>query len=171
VPDLTRDDILTALMALGSRLAAAGMHAEIFIVGGAAMALAYSDRRLTRDIDAAFEPKSVVYDAAALVAADLGLPADWLNDAAKGFMPGADPQARVLPDMPGIGISVASPQYLLAMKLMALRIPEDEDDIAVLLSACGITTAQQAIDLVTRMYPHQVPLPKTRFYLEQVFGA
>ena len=171
MPDLTRAGIVAALTALGSRLEDAGVHAEIFIVGGAAMALAYSDRRLTRDIDAAFEPKSVIYDAAARVAADLGLPADWLNDGAKGFMPGADPGARVLAEVPGIAVSVASPEYLLAMKLMAMRIPEDEDDIDVLLGMCGITTAEQGVALVERMYPAGQALPKTRFFLEERFGT
>jgi hypothetical protein len=34
------------------------------------MALAYNDRRSTRDIDAVFVPKMVVYEAAAQVAED-----------------------------------------------------------------------------------------------------
>jgi len=170
VPDsMTRGEIIAALTALGSRLQEAGVHAQIFIVGGAAMALAYSDRRLTRDIDAAFEPKAVIYDAAALVADDLGLPADWLNDGAKGFMPGTDPDALSL-DLPGIAVSVASAEYLLAMKLMAMRIPGDDEDIEVLLGMCGITTAAEGVALVERMYPHGQALPKTRFFLEERFG-
>ena len=78
------------------------MRGQIFIVGGAAMALAYSTRRVTKDIDAVFEPKSAIYDAATTVAEELGLPEDWLNDAVKGFVPGVDEHPRPLPDVAGI---------------------------------------------------------------------
>ncbi|HEY5044406.1 MAG TPA: hypothetical protein VII53_00955 [Solirubrobacteraceae bacterium] len=37
-----------------------GVRGQIFIVGVAAMALAYSTRRVTKDIDAVFEPKSAI---------------------------------------------------------------------------------------------------------------
>ena len=168
---MTRERIVAALTALGARLQARGVHGQVFIVGGAAMALAYSDRRLTRDIDAVFEPKAVVYQAAAQVAADLGLPEDWLNDAAKGFMPGADKAARVIRGIPGIEVRVGSPEYLLAMKLLAMRVGEDDEDIKVLLRECGITTVAAAVALLERMYPHREPLPKTRFWLEQHFGG
>ena len=36
----------------------------MFLVGGAAMALAYSTSRVTRDLDAMFEPESLVYEMA-----------------------------------------------------------------------------------------------------------
>jgi hypothetical protein len=70
----SRNEILEALQALGDELSARGVHGQIFIVGGAAMALAYSNRRVTKDIDAAFEPKSSIYEAAVKVAEDIGLP-------------------------------------------------------------------------------------------------
>ncbi|MGO1183559.1 MAG: DUF6036 family nucleotidyltransferase [Micrococcaceae bacterium] len=41
---------------LSDRLTTAGLQAQLFVVGGAAMALAYDDRRLTRDVDALFVP-------------------------------------------------------------------------------------------------------------------
>ncbi len=171
MPELDREGVIAALTALGERLEAQGVHAQIFIVGGAAMTLAYSHRRLTKDVDAAFAPKSVVYEAAAQVARDLGLPSDWLNDAAKGFMPGPDKDSRPVHGIPGIEVRVGSPQYLLAMKLMAMRIGEDNEDIKILLRECGITGTAQALEVLERMYPHQEPLPKTRFFLEEFFGT
>jgi hypothetical protein len=93
----TRERIIAALGALGEELTREGIHGQVFIVGGAAMALAYSSRRVTRDIAAVFEPKTAIYDAAARVAERLGLPDDWLNDGVKVFLPGADSEALPLP--------------------------------------------------------------------------
>lgn len=166
----SRAEILKALQALGDELSSRGVRGQIFIVGGAAMALAYSTRRVTKDIDAVFEPKSSIYEAAAQVAEELGLPEDWLNDAAKGFMPGEDQDARPVPDINGIEITTASPQYLLAMKLMAMRFGEDNEDIEVLVEECGLGSAQEALDLLERLYPSREPLPKTRFFLEELFS-
>jgi hypothetical protein len=170
VRHFTRARILSALQALGDELTRQGVRGQIFIVGGAAVALAYSTRRVTKDIDAVFEPKASIYTAAATVAEDLGLPDDWLNDAVKGFMPGTDEHARPLPDITGIEITTASPQYLLAMKLMAMRFGEDDEDIEILLSACGLRSVEDVLDLLKRIYPSQEPPPKTRFFLEELFG-
>ncbi len=167
----SRAEILDALQALGDELSNRGVRGQIFIVGGAAMALAYSTRRVTKDIDAVFEPKNSIYEAAAKVAGELGLPEDWLNDAAKGFMPGEDQNARPIPDIEGIEITTASPEYLLAMKLMAMRFGEDNEDIEVLIEACGLASAQEALELLERLYPSREPLPKTRFFLEELFGG
>jgi hypothetical protein len=172
VPDksFSRAKIIAALQTLGDELTRQGVRGQVFIVGGAAMALAYSSRRVTKDIDAVFEPKSMVYRAAAKVADELDLPEDWLNDAVKGFMPGDDPERIPLPEVRGIEVTTASPAYLLAMKLMAMRFGEDEDDIQLLLRECGITSAADALGLLTRLYPGQSPPIKTRLYLEEVLG-
>lgn len=66
----------------------------MYIVGGAAIALAYDKRRSTRDRDAVFEPKAVIYEAAAAVAERLGLPPGWLNDAVKGSSRETIPKRR-----------------------------------------------------------------------------
>lgn len=166
----SRQRIIDALQALSDELTSRGVHAQIFIVGGAAMALAYSSRRVTKDIDAVFEPKKVIYEAAARVAEDLSLPEDWLNDAVKGFMLGDDPDRVPLPEVKGIEVTTASPAYLLAMKLMAMRFGEDEEDIEFLLGECGITNATDALDLLARLYPYREPPLKTRLFLEELLG-
>ena len=60
------------------------------------MALAYDARRATVDVDAAFLPAAEVRQAARRVADELGLEPDWLNDGAKAFMPGNDPNQVVV---------------------------------------------------------------------------
>ncbi len=166
----TQDRILEALQALGDELTRRGVRGQIFVVGGAAMALAYSTRRVTKDIDAVFEPKSAIYDAAATVADELGLPEDWLNDVAKGYMPGNDENRRPVA-IHGIEVTTASARYLLAMKLMAMRFGEDDEDIETLLRECDLHSTAQAIDLLKHIYPHRDPPPKTRFFLEELFSA
>jgi hypothetical protein len=164
----TRQRIVSALQALGDDLSRQGVHGQIFIVGGAAMALAYSSRRVTKDIDAVFEPKAIIYQTAGRVAENLGLPEDWLNDAVKGFLPGTDEYAQPLPEVQGLEVTTASPRYLLAMKLMAMRFGEDDEDIQILLRQAGITNAHDALDLLTTMYPHREPPLKTQLFLEEI---
>ncbi len=161
---------MAELQALGDELTSQGVHGQIFVVGGAAMALAYSTRRVTKDIDAAFEPKTVIYAAAARVAEQHGLPDDWLNDAVKGYLPGPDDDARPVPEIRGLEVTTASPRYLLAMKLMAMRFGEDDEDIELLLKECGIETAKEALDLLQHLYPHREPPVKTRLFLEELLG-
>jgi hypothetical protein len=169
--EFTKARILQALQALGEELAREGVRAQVFIVGGAAMALAYSTRRVTRDIDAVFEPKQTVYTAAAKVAEELGLPDDWLNDGVKGFMPGPDEAPRPVPAIDGIEVTTASPRYLLAMKLMAMRFGEDDEDIEILLRQCDIHSTEGALDVLKHVYPAKEPPAKTRFFLEELLGG
>lgn len=84
---LGRDEIRVLLDDLSAELAARGARAELFLVGGAALAVAYDATRATRDLDAVFMPTDVVRQAATAVAGREGLAEDWLNDAVKGFLP------------------------------------------------------------------------------------
>jgi Nucleotidyltransferase of unknown function (DUF6036) len=114
---MDRREIVDALTALAVELESRGVSAEMYIVGGAAIALAFDERRATRDIDAVFEPKALVYEAAAVVGERLGLPGGWLNDAVKGFLAGNDPAAAPVLDLPGLRCLAASPETLLALSL------------------------------------------------------
>jgi hypothetical protein len=73
-PLLGREGIEEAFRRLGDRLARRGVVADIYVFGGAAMALAYDSRRATRDVDALFKPHGIVLEEAHAVAAELGLP-------------------------------------------------------------------------------------------------
>ena len=163
--------MLRGFGALSDDLAQHNLRAEVFVVGGAAMALAYDARRVTRDIDAVFEPKAAVYAAAQRVAEELQLPEDWLNDAVKSFLPGDDPDRRVVFSTPSLEVAAASPEYLLAMKLLASRVDQDTGDIRALYSILGYTTAQQGVDLIERFYPHRTLHPRIRFLLEELYGS
>lgn len=165
---LDREAIIDLLTELGAELAAAGEHADLFLVGGAAMALVYNTRRATRDLDAVFEPKQVVYSAARKVAGRRGLPEDWLNDAVKGFLPGDDPNATLLFEKPGIAVRVASPRYLFAMKAIAARVGRDSDDLQQLYRLAGFDSVEEALDSVSAFYPPHLLPPKTEFLVREL---
>jgi hypothetical protein len=74
------EDIRALLDDLSAELAERGARAELFLVGGAALAVAYDAMRATRDLDAVFIPTDVVRQAAAAVAEREGLAEDWLAD-------------------------------------------------------------------------------------------
>jgi hypothetical protein len=157
---LDRHSLLHALQALDEELGGAGIRGEVFVVGGAAMALAYDSRRATVDVDAIFVPASEVRAAAQRVAVRLGLEPDWLNDGAKAFMPGDDPSRIGVYEGDHLSVAAASPRYLLAMKLLASRVERDQDDIRALYALCGFTTADEGLDLVASMYPGWVIAPR-----------
>ncbi|MGH9189738.1 MAG: DUF6036 family nucleotidyltransferase [Acidimicrobiales bacterium] len=165
-----KDDIRRYLSELSAELASAGVRGEMFLVGGAAMALAYNTRRATRDIDGVFEPKTLVYEAAARIAAHhhTELDEDWLNDGVKGFLLGEDPAATVVFDEPGLRVRVASPRYLFAMKVVAARVERDADDIAALYGLSRFESVDDALEYVEHTYPHLTLLPQVRYLLEEL---
>jgi hypothetical protein len=164
-----REEILAALTELGRELERKGAQGEMYLVGGAAIALAYDRRRSTKDIDAVFEPKLVIYEAAASVAERRGLPAGWLNDAVKGFLAGPDPEARPVLELPGLRCLSASPRVLLALKVLAHRAGEDEDDVRLLAGELGLTGAVEVLALAEETYGDRLD-PAARFFVEQLFG-
>jgi hypothetical protein len=62
---LGRAELERTFTALGERLASRDVTADVFVVGGAAMALAYDAKRVTRDVDARFVPHGIVLEEAA----------------------------------------------------------------------------------------------------------
>lgn len=170
MPMLTRERILELFDELNGELAVAGVRGDVFIVGGAAMTVAYDARPATRDIDAIWHPSTEVRDAVARVAArHADLRPDWLNDAVKGFLPGDDPGPRTtVYDEDALTVSAASPGYLLATKLMASRVSRDEDDVLLLYDLCGLSTVAEGLDLVERYYGKRPMDTKVQFFLEEL---
>ena len=134
------------------------------------MCLALDARDATRDVDALFKPARVVREAAARVAEQANVPADWLNDAVKGFLSPRGTFDAYL-ELAHLRVFVAQPAYLLAMKCMAMRIGEefhDVDDVRYLLRSLNISTIAEAIEVVTSYFDEsQLPL-KTRYALEEL---
>jgi hypothetical protein len=110
---LGRADLERAFTNLGERLARRGVVADVFVVSGAAMALAYDASRVTRDVDARFLPHGIALEEAQHVAEDLGLPPWWLNEQATVYISGEDDRdKRRVFDHPGLRVMAASPQHI-----------------------------------------------------------
>ncbi len=137
---MDESELLTLLGQLDARLTSAY---DIVIVGGAAMILHFGASRATRDVDAIVlkgNPRQL-RNAVATVAAEVGLPEDWLNDGAKGFVGVLPPEFRIR--LQPLGYTFEHLQlYALGLpdqvvlKIIALRA-QDLEDLALLLPQLG----------------------------------
>ena len=168
---LGRAELERAFAALGDRLVRRGVVADLFIVGGAAMALAYDAERVTRDVDATFIPHGVVLEEARNVANAMGLPPWWLNEQASTYVSAQhDAGKREVFDHPGIRVMAASPEHVFAMKAFAAR-SRDEDDLRTLAAIIGLSTLESALTLCERFFPGEPLPPRSRAMLEDLFDA
>jgi hypothetical protein len=167
---LTQNDLRRLFELLNDELRRSGTRGELFLVGGAVMCLAYAARPSTQDVDALFRPPAQVREAAARVAARAKVKADWLNDGVKGFVSAQGEFAPFL-ELDHLRIMVALPEYLLAMKCLAMRIGaefHDEDDVRYLLRHLDIRTQDEALAVITKYYPLERFPQKTLYALAEL---
>jgi predicted nucleotidyltransferase len=170
--NLSKADIVRLFHLLDAELAGEEAVGEIYLVGGAVMCLAFSARDSTRDVDAFFRPPKLVREAARRVALRANAPADWLNATVRGFLsPKGDFDAFL--ELDHLKVFIARPEYLLAMTCAAFRLSEefhDLEDVRYLLRYLNLTTAEDAMRVVTRYFDASQLLPKTRLALEEILG-
>lgn len=167
---LDRVQLERAFTALGERMVRRGVVADVFVVGGAAMALAYDATRVTRDVDSLFVPHGVVLEEARNVAQDLGLPAWWLNEQASVYISGKDdPGRRRVFDHPGLRVTAASPRHIFAMKALAART-RDVDDLRLLAGIIEVDSAEAALRICAEFFPDEQVPPRTAAVLQELFG-
>src|SRR6202522_1482352 len=165
-----RAELERAFTALGERLVRRGVVADVFIVGGAAMALAYDAARVTRDVDAMFKPHGIVHEEAMRVANDLGLPRWWLNEQASTYISGKDDaDKRRVFDHPGLRVMAASPRHIFAMKARAART-RDIDDLRLLADIIGVRSTDAALQICADFYPDEPVSPRSAAVLRELFG-
>ncbi len=165
-------DIERLFRQLNDELARKGVTGEVYLVGGAVMCLVFDARRSTKDIDAFFRPARAVREAAQRVAAASGLSPDWLNDAVKGYLSDNGDFHPYL-ESSNLRVLTAAPEYLLAMKCLAMRLGEefhDEDDVRFLLRYLNLVDYHAALEIVTRYYPLEQFPQKTLYALEEILA-
>lgn len=172
---LDRPRLLEAFEALGADLAEHGRFVELAVYGGGALMLQFAWRRATEDVDAVVRAG---YDESALapsvirVAERMGLEADWLNDAVGMFTPLEEDETLFAVSgtyptggTPGLRTVLASPAYLLAMKLHALqsldRGDRDLNDARALSAHLGLGDVE-ALERLYRSIYGEDPSPEVR---------
>jgi len=142
---------------------------SILLVGGAVMILMVGNRNSTRDIDASFEQEAQAIRAAVTdIAYREGLPPDWLNDGAKGFLY-KTPPVTLWKSFPGLDVYMPSLDYLLAMKIVAGR-QRDIADARALIHYLGITQPQDVLDILMQYTPPTYLTARVQYVVEDLFA-
>ncbi len=183
---LTARDLHEAFLELGSRAQREGKVIDLAIYDGSALMLAANFRVSTQDVDAVVEGnQETIVRLAEDIARTRNWPSDWLNDGVRTYL---SPQVngiqehhallRAYPSEqePGLRVFVPSPEYLLAMKLMAMRIDpagdkSDVADILNLLDVVGFTTQEEVIDFAASFYPEAKISARLRLGIRELWRA
>jgi hypothetical protein len=182
-----RDALLDAFDQIGRAAVLAGTKLQIAVYGGSALMLASNFRFATEDVDVSEleHPLPEWLSAVVLeVAKKNQWQDDWFNDGVVFHLSsladlaldhleyGTFPRDSTVP---GLVVSVPSAEYLLALKLKALRVTDpvrgetERLDILNLMKVVGIPTAEQAIALLGRYFPvSAASSEKQRFLLNNM---
>ena len=156
-----------ALTRLGEVLRQRRVAGEIAVFGGAALVLGFDFREGTQDVDAMItQGHGQVVKAQEEVGNELGLPPNWLNEQGTSYL-SKQSDFSLFKTYPsegqfGLRVLIATPQYLLAMKLLSFRLyAHDIQDIVQLARRLNRTTVEGLLELVRYYYPdEQVPSEK-----------
>jgi hypothetical protein len=157
---------------LAERLRRAGVRANVYVVGGAAMTLAYRRNRTTHDIDARIDSgHTATVNAVREIARERGLPESWLNEQATSYLPReADARAPTLYNSPYLVVTGASAEHMLAMKLESGR-NTDRQDIETLLDHREIRSPEEAVRIHERLFPDSTRKEDVNRLLSEILGT
>ena len=165
---MTAEEIEKYLLEINDELAAKKTIGEICIYGGAAMCLAFKARPATKDVDAIFEPVKIIRGAINRIAEKYGLNEGWLNFAVKIFV--VEHEKEILLDLSNLKVYAPTADYLLAMKILAMRAESfDAVDVEFLLKHLGLRKIEDVLKIIGDYYPKKEIRPETIFQLEEIF--
>ena len=166
---MTAEEIKQYLSELNDELQPKDIKGEISLYGGAVMVLAFNTRVATKDIDAVFRPVKEIRNAAHRVAERHNLKLDWLNHAVRIFV--VKHERELLFELSNLRVTVPEPDYLLAMKILALRPQtEDENDAMFLIKKLGLEDKNAVLKIVADYYPRKEVKPSTIVWLDEYFS-
>jgi len=181
---LSLDELHGALTDLGARAFAQGKTVELAVYGGSALMLASNFRVASDDVDAvAATDQDLVDRLAREIAAERGWSADWLNDGVRTYLsPNVEGLAQhhvlfgTYPDerRPGLRVFVPTAEYLLAMKLLAMRLDpaggsSDLGDILRLMEVVGIAEKSELQSFAETFYPEARVSGRVRLGIETIW--
>ena len=167
--EFDRETIIAALTEVGEELHRRRKVGDVAVFGGSAMLLQFGTEFVTRDVDAVIDAEhGEVTRAVQEVARTRGWPSSWLNEGVSVYL-SPDHRAGVSlygefpsPQRVGLRVYVAKPEYLLALKLRALRIgTRDVSDVLTLARHLDIRTLDGLLAVIGRTFPHE-PLDARR---------
>jgi hypothetical protein len=148
---LNRKTLEKAFNKLGEILARKKVLGEIAVYGGTAVMLQLEYRENTADVDCVVSVgHGPVMDAAREVGRQLGIGSGWLNENVSVFTSKSATEADLIPygkypqtGRPHLNVILAKPEYLVAMKVEALRRAASRDisDLSLLAQKLELTTA------------------------------
>jgi hypothetical protein len=166
---MTAEEITQYLTELNDELRLMDIKGEVSLFGGAVMVLAFNARISTKDIDAVFQPVKEIRNASHRIAERHGLKLDWMNHAVRMFV--VKHERELLFDLSHLRVTVPEPDYLLAMKVLALReLSEDENDASFLIEKLGLTTKEDVLRIVADYYPKKEVSPRILVWLDGYFS-
>jgi hypothetical protein len=187
--EFDRVQLLDALDEVGRAAIAAKTRLDIAVYGGSALMLASNFRFSTSDVDIAEISRpwpQWLTDAIGRIAVENKWSESWLNDAVNTFLSplavsvrdlvafGSFPRAT---EEVGVRVFVPTAEYMLALKLMALRVSDfdkgskDMTDIANLLRVLDITDVDRALAVMAEYFPRSAAdADKQRFVLRHVLS-
>jgi len=169
--EFDREQLLEAFDEIGRAAITARARLDIAVYGGSALMLAGNFRFRTEDVDIAEIGQPWPHwlsEAVGRIALQNGWSEAWFNEAVSCFLsPLANPVRDLVAfgsfpraaDAVGLNILVPSAEYMLALKLMALRVSDfergtqDMNDVANLLRVLDITEIEPAIEILGRYFP------------------
>lgn len=167
---LGRRRVLELFEELSEELRFSRTRAQVYVIDGAAMSLAFDRERTTRDVDARIDSGHHRLSLAVrAVGLRHGLPDTWLNEQATAWMPIADDaQAQTLHENPYLTVTGASASHLLAMKLKSAR-ERDREDVALLCKHLGLSGPEEAIRIYRDVFPGERVQSRGRALLDRAF--
>ena len=172
---------------IGQAAVANGTMLDIAVYGGSSLMFASNFWFATEDVDmAALDAPWPAWlsDTVSDLARQNGWSPDWLNDAVQFHLSElADRMSDhvefgTFPAVgePGLRVSVPSLDYMIALKLKAMRITDpikgeqEIRDIRALLRARRLTSIDAALALLARFFPKSAEQPKRERFFSSIFG-
>ena len=165
---LRKEDMLRYFEEINSRLKSISKEGELYIIGGAAISLAFGGRDATEDIDAIYKPRSEIRKIIKVMADEFNLRSDWLNNDAEHYI-SEGMTFTLLYDYSNLKVFHIDAECLLAMKLASAR-PEtspDMDDCLLLMDKLGISEEKELLRLVELYTDEESRNPAYRYFVTE----